>query len=124
MARSRRWQDRCPPADRAADRRRYHEGPEIRQRSRDQDRPEGSEALRQHRRALARQLLALGVRLTPDHHVSARGDGWPLTPPSFSEWLKRRGIGLHKVRHLNASTLIATQPLPIVAARLGHSRQT
>jgi integrase len=45
-----------------------------------------------------------------------------MHPPSFGEWLKRRGIGLHKVRHLNASTLIATQPLPIVSARLGHSR--
>jgi len=84
--------------------------------------PKVSEALRQHRRALAEQLLALGVRLTPDHHVCAREDGSPLHPPSFSEWLKRRGIGLHKVRHLNASTLIATQPLPIVAARLAHSR--
>jgi integrase len=84
--------------------------------------PKVSEALRQRRRALAEQLLALGVRLTPDHHVCARADGSPLHPPSFSEWLKRRGIGLHKVRHLNASTLIATQPLPIVSARLGHSR--
>jgi integrase len=81
-----------------------------------------SEALRQRRRALAEQLLSLGVRLTPDHHVCARNDGSPLHPPSFSEWLKRRGIGLHKVRHLNASMLIATQPLPIVSARLGHSR--
>jgi integrase len=83
--------------------------------------PKVSEALRQHRRILAEQLLALGVRLTPDHHVCAREDGSRLHPPSFREWLKRRGIGLHKVRHLNASTLIATQPLPIVSARLGHS---
>jgi integrase len=84
--------------------------------------PKVSEALRQRRRVLAEQLLALGVRLNPEHHVCAREDGASLHPPSFGAWLKRRGIGLHKVRHLNASTLIATQPLPIVAARLGHSR--
>jgi integrase len=84
--------------------------------------PKLAEALRQHRRAAAERLLALGVRIGPDHHVCAREDGSPLHPPSFGEWLKRRGIGLHKVRHLNASTLIATQPLPIVSARLGHSR--
>lgn len=84
--------------------------------------PKLAEALRQHRRTVAEQMLALGVRITADHHVCAREDGSPLHPPSFSEWLKRRGIGLHKVRHLNASTLIATQPLPIVSARLGHSR--
>jgi integrase len=84
--------------------------------------PKVAEALRQHRRAAAEQLLALGVRITIDHHVCAREDGSPLHPPSFGEWLKRRGIGLHKVRHLNASMLIATQPLPIVSSRLGHSR--
>ncbi|HEX3860463.1 MAG TPA: tyrosine-type recombinase/integrase [Stellaceae bacterium] len=84
--------------------------------------PKLAEALRQHRRALAEQLLAIGVRISADHHVCTRADGSPLHPPSFSEWLKRRGIGLHKVRHLNASILIATQPLPIVSARLGHSR--
>ena len=84
--------------------------------------PKVAEALRQRRRLLAEQLLALGVRITGDHHVCARGDGSPIRPASFGEWLKRRGIGLHKVRHLNASTLIATQPLPIVSARLGHSR--
>ncbi len=84
--------------------------------------PKVAEELRQRRRALAEHLLALGVRITPEHHVCAREDGTALHPPSFSEWLKRRGIGLHKVRHLNASILIATQPLPIVSARLGHSR--
>jgi integrase len=84
--------------------------------------PKVAEALRQRRRALAEQLLGLGVRITAEHHVCARPDGLPMRPASFGEWLKRRGIGLHKVRHLNASTLIATQPLPIVAARLGHSR--
>jgi integrase len=35
---------------------------------------------------------------------------------------RRRGIKLHGIRHLNASLLIASQPIPIVAQRLGHSR--
>jgi integrase len=84
--------------------------------------PKVVEALRQRRRALAEQLLALGVRISSDHYVCAQLDGSPLHPKSLTAWLKRRGVGLHKVRHLNASTLIATQPLPIVSARLGHSR--
>src|SRR6185312_6335823 len=57
--------------------------------------PKVAEALRQRRRLLAEQLLALGVRITGDHHVCARGDGSPIRPASFGEWLKRRGIGLH-----------------------------
>jgi integrase len=64
----------------------------------------------------------LGIRITLDHHVCARPDGSPIHPRSLGEWLKPRGIGLHKVRHSNASILIATQPLPILSARLGHSR--
>jgi len=81
-----------------------------------------AEALRQRRRALAEQLLALGVRISPDHYVCAYADGAPMHPKSLSAWLTRRGIVLHQVRHLNASLLIVTQPLPIVSARLGHSR--
>jgi len=84
--------------------------------------PKLAEALRQRRRALAEQLLAMGVRISRDNYVCARADGSQLHPKSLSAWLKRRGIGLHQVRHLNASMLIATQPLPIVSARLGHSR--
>ena len=60
--------------------------------------PKIAEALPQHRRAAAEQLLALGVRINTDHHVCARADGSPMRPASFGEWLKRRGIGLHKVR--------------------------
>ncbi|HZK92282.1 MAG TPA: tyrosine-type recombinase/integrase [Stellaceae bacterium] len=84
--------------------------------------PKVAEALRQHRLAVAEQLLVLGVRLTTDHPVCAHEDGRALRPGSLTGWCSRHGIRLHGVRHLNASTLIATQPLPIVSARLGHSR--
>jgi integrase len=84
--------------------------------------PKVAEALQQHRLALAEQLFALGVRLTADHPVCAHEDGRPLRPGSLTGWCARHGFRLHGVRHLNASTLIASQPLPIVTQRLGHSR--
>jgi len=80
------------------------------------------DALQQHRRALAELMLSLGTRLTADHPVCARYDGSPLRPQSLTDWCRRHGFKLHAVRHLNASTLIATQSLPIVTRRLGHSR--
>lgn len=84
--------------------------------------PRVAEELRAHRRKLAETLLANGIRLTADHPVCAREDGRPLAPGGFTDWARRRGIKIHGIRHLNASLLITTQPLPIVAQRLGHSR--
>jgi len=84
--------------------------------------PKVAERLRQHRRKLAEKLLANGVRLTVDHPVCAHDDGRPMRPGSFTGWCGRRGFRLHGVRHLNASTLLTTQPIAVVAGRLGHSR--
>jgi integrase len=84
--------------------------------------PRVAEALQQHRRALAERLLACGIRLTTDDPVCAGDDGRSLRPGSLTGWCTRRGLRLHGVRHLNASTLIMTQPIPIVTQRLGHSR--
>jgi integrase len=84
--------------------------------------PKLAEALQEHRLALAERLLATGVRLTSNHPVCARDDGEPLRPGSLTGWCGRHGIKVHGVRHLNASMLIATQPIPIVTQRLGHSR--
>ena len=81
-----------------------------------------AQALQQHRLALAEQLLACRVRLTDDHSICAWPDGRPLRPGSSAGWCGRRGFRLHDVRHLNASVLLSTEPLPIVAQRLGHSR--
>ena len=67
-------------------------------------------------------MLALGVRLTADHPVCATHEGAPLRPGSLTGWCGRHGFRLHGIRHLNASTLIMSQPLPIVTQRLGHSR--
>src|SRR5262249_9796407 len=42
------------------------------------------EELRSHRRRQAEALLALGVRLTDDHHVVTRADGQALQPRSLT----------------------------------------
>jgi integrase len=84
--------------------------------------PRVADALQHHRRALAERMLGNGVRLTADDPVCAHDDGRPLRPGSLTGWCGRHGFRLHSVRHLNASTLIMSQPVPIVAQRLGHSR--
>jgi len=84
--------------------------------------PKIAERLRQHRRKLAETLFTSGVRLTADHPVCAHDDGRPMRPASFTGWCARRGFRLHGVRHLNASTLLSTEPIAVVADRLGHSR--
>jgi integrase len=86
------------------------------------------EDLRAHRRKQAEGLLALGVRLTDDHHVVAREDGQPLQPRSlthaFVKFARRQGvqIRLHDLRHSHATHMLAAGVHPKIAQeRLGHS---
>jgi integrase len=84
--------------------------------------------LRSHRFRQAEGLLALGVRLTDDHHVVAREDGQPLQPRSlthaFMKFARRHGfqIRLHDLRHSHATHMLAAGIHPKIAQeRLGHS---
>jgi len=86
------------------------------------------EELRTHRRRQAEALLALGVRLTDDHHVVTRADGQPLQPRSlthaFVKFVRRYGfqIRLHDLRHSHATHMLAAGVHPKIAQeRLGHS---
>jgi integrase len=89
------------------------------------------EDLRSHRAKQAEGLLALGVRLTDDHHVVAREDGQPLQPRSlthaFIKFQRRhgaqgKGIRLHDLRHSHATHMLAAGVHPKIAQeRLGHS---
>jgi integrase len=86
------------------------------------------EELRSHRRRQAEGLLALGVRLTDDHHVVAREDGQALQPRSlthaFVKFVRRHGfqIRLHDLRHSHATHMLAAGIHPKIAQeRLGHS---
>jgi integrase len=86
------------------------------------------EELRSHRVQQAQGLLALGVRLTDDHHVVAREDGQPLQPRSlthaFVKFVRRHGfrIRLHDLRHSHATHMLASGVHPKIAQeRLGHS---
>src|SRR5262249_22583286 len=86
------------------------------------------EELRTHRRRQAEALLALGVRLTDDHHVVTRADGQPLQPRSlthaFVKFVRRHGfqIRLHDLRHSHATHMLAAGVHPKIAQeRLGHS---
>jgi integrase len=86
------------------------------------------EDLRSHRVQQAQGLLALGVRLTDDHHVVAREDGQPLRPRSlthaFIKFARQHGvqIRLHDLRHSHATHMLAAGVHPKIAQeRLGHS---
>jgi integrase len=86
------------------------------------------EELRGHRLRQAEALLALGVRLTDDHHVVARADGQALQPRSlthaFVKFVRERGlqIRLHDLRHSHATHMLASGVHPKIAQeRLGHS---
>jgi integrase len=86
------------------------------------------EELRSHRVRQAQGLLALGVRLTDDHHVVARADGQPLQPRSlthaFVQFARRHGfrVRLHDLRHSHATHMLASGVHPKIAQeRLGHS---
>jgi integrase len=85
--------------------------------------------LRQHRIRQAEHLLALGVRLSDDHHVVMREDGHPYQPRSlthaFQIFRAKHGLDrvrLHDLRHTHATHLLAAGIHPKVAQeRLGHS---
>jgi integrase len=87
------------------------------------------EELRSHRVRQAQGLLALGVRLTDDHHVVAREDGQRLQPRSlthaFVKFIRRHGlrqVRLHDLRHSHATHMLASGVHPKIAQeRLGHS---
>src|SRR5262245_11696186 len=86
------------------------------------------EELRSHRVRQAQGLLALGVRLTDDHHVVAREDGQALQPRSlthaFVNFARRHGfqIRLHDLRHSHATHMLASGVHPKIAQEwLGHS---
>jgi integrase len=87
------------------------------------------EELRSHRLRQAQGLLALGTRLTDDHHVVTREDGLPLQPRSlthaFVKFIRRNGlqqIRLHDLRHSHATHMLASGVHPKIAQeRLGHS---
>jgi integrase len=86
------------------------------------------EELRSHRLQQVQGLLALGVRLTDDHHVVTREDGEPLQPRSlthaFVKFARRHGvqIRLHDLRHSHATHMLAAGVHPKIAQeRLGHS---
>jgi integrase len=87
------------------------------------------EELRQHRVRQAEHLLALGIRLTDDHHIVMREDGQPYQPRSlthaFHIFIDRHGlrrVRLHDLRHTHATHLLAAGIHPKVAQeRLGHS---
>jgi len=86
------------------------------------------EELRAHRVRQAQALLALGVRLTDDHHVVARKDGQALQPRSlthaFVQFARRHGfqVRLHDLRHSHATHMLASGVHPKIAQeRLGHS---
>jgi integrase len=87
------------------------------------------EELRRHRIAQAQAMLAIGVRLTPEHHVVMQADGLPLQPNSItqavSKFMKRRGskVRLHGLRHSHATHMLASGIHPKIASeRLGHSK--
>jgi len=86
--------------------------------------------LRKHRLNQAQVLLAIGVRVTQDHHVVMRPDGQALTPngltASFWAFIGARGlkrVRLHDLRHTHATHLLAAGVHPKIASeRLGHSK--
>jgi integrase len=83
---------------------------------------EAIDALRDHWRATATRLLALGFRLTEAHTVACNALGAPLDPNSFGSWARRRRIKLHNLRHAHISALVNSGvPIAAVSKRAGHS---
>lgn len=74
-------------------------------------------------------MLAIGVRVTADHHVVMQGDALPLQPNSITQaiakFMKKRGskVRLHGLRHSHATHMLASGIHPKIASeRLGHSK--
>jgi integrase len=78
--------------------------------------------LRQHRVAMAEQLLALGVKLTRDHTVVAHEDWRPVHPVVLTAWCRRHFGKVHGLRHTHTSQLLnAGVNIKAVSSRLGHN---
>jgi integrase len=87
------------------------------------------EELRRHRIAQREAMLAIGVPVSPDHHVVMQADATPLQPNSITHavtlFMKKRGskVRLHGMRHSHATHMLAANIHPkIVSERLGHSK--
>jgi integrase len=88
------------------------------------------EELRSHRRRQAEALLAIGLRLTDDHHVITQADGTALQPNSighafamFLQATNRPHIRFHDLRHSHATQMLAAGIHPKIASeRLGHAK--
>jgi integrase len=85
--------------------------------------------LRRHRIEQAQAMLAIGVRVTTDHHVVMQPDATPLQPNSITHavtlFMKKRGskVRLHGMRHSHAAHMLAAGIHPKIASeRLGHSK--
>jgi integrase len=85
--------------------------------------------LKAHRLQQAQELLKLGVRLSDDTFVVAKGDGSPYQPRSlthaFDLFLRKHKlprVRLHDLRHTHATAMLkAGVHGKIVQERLGHS---
>jgi integrase len=78
--------------------------------------------LRQHRLVMVERMLALGVRLSGDHHVVAHEDGRPVNPVVLTAWCRRQFGKLHELLHSHASQLLgAGVNIKAVSSRLGHA---
>jgi len=89
--------------------------------------------LRRLKKQQAEELLALGVRQTPDTLVCARADGLPLQPQSLTHQFiclicripEMPRIRFHDLRHSHATQLLQAGVHPKIAQeRLGHATIT
>jgi integrase len=89
-----------------------------------------TDELRARRRQQAEELLAIGIRLSGETLLCARGDGLPMQPRSLThEFTRLVGrmkdlprVRYHDLRHSHATQLLAAGVHPKVAQeRLGHS---
>jgi integrase len=89
--------------------------------------------LRRLKKQQAEELLALGVRQTPDTLVCARADGLPLQPQSLTHQFIRLicripempRVRFHDLRHSHATQLLQAGVHPKIAQeRLGHATIT
>ena len=109
----------------------YTDTPKTEARSRVQrQQPVVFDALRTWRAEQARQRLALGDQWEDTGRVFTGDFGRPIHPNTSYRWLKRhceahgiRFLGVHALRHLNASLRIsAGTDVRTVAAAMGHSQ--
>jgi integrase len=87
------------------------------------------EALKQYKLQRIKEAFALGQSINQRGMVFVTANGNPIYPDTFTSWwsafLKRHDFphcSLHKLRHTNASLLIAGGlPVTTVSERLGHA---